>query len=152
MIRMTLGYLPLDGFLRVNPELYLGFFLEVVFCNLETNKQQTGRLLIPTKKSAYVLVGTTFTTFRKATHTHPPVTDVCRRSQRATGAEVTASQHTPFPRLPQGCPRAGLSVALWLDETRLPQCVCCTGGWRVRDECVVYSTCALCAFWFKMAH
>lgn len=53
------------------------------------------------------------------------------------GAEVTTSQHTPFPRLPRGWPRAEQRVFRWLDETCLPQYVCALWeGWRVKDECV----------------
>lgn len=53
---------------------------------------------------------------------------------RAGGAQVTASQHTPFPRPPQGRSGAGLRVVGRLDETCPPQSVC---------------VCVRCALWLE---
>lgn len=55
----------------------------------------------------------------------------CKSARRAPGAQVTASQHTPFPRLPQGWSGAGLHAVGRLDETCLPQSG--RGGGGVRD-------------------
>lgn len=100
-----------------------------------------------TKISAYVRVGTCvhLLLLLYTPHTLTPQSEMSvnrHSSQLAASAGVSASQRTPFPRLPQGWPRAGRCVVRWLDETCLPQCVCALWeGWRVRDKCVVYSMC-----------
>lgn len=109
-----------------------------------------------TKISAYVHVGTCvhLLLLLYTPHTLTPQSEMSvnrHSSQLAASAEVTASQHTPFPRLPQGWPRAGWRVVRWLDETCLPQCVCLVGGVEgQRRMCSIQYVCeresVLCAF------
>ena len=73
-----------------------------------------------------LFIQSTYTHTHTQTHTPQSEVSVHRRgSQLAAGAEVTASQHTPFPRVPRGWPRAGTAHCFRrLDETCLRVCVC----------------------------